>query len=156
MYKPVAYGSKANSDAVKRYKTFKGETFALTWALDHVKHFIMGRHILVEVDNDGLAQATSNESFVIQRWLSFIHSHPITIRHIPGKQNIVADVFSRVAGQGDALEGGDGLDGNAEIAKFAKLCNIVTLDDITTSDQAVNNLAHIVRREDEQHDAARR
>ena len=61
-YLPVSYGSCQNSDAAKRYKTYKGELYAACWALRKVERFIAGRQLLLQTDNDALSQAKhSNE-----------------------------------------------------------------------------------------------
>ena len=96
IYRPVVYGARSNSAAARNYPAFKGELLALVFALTKTEHLLMGRHFLVQTDNDGVAEAKRSPHSVIRNWLVYVGSFDMTIQHIPGKTNIVADALSRL------------------------------------------------------------
>ena len=56
----------------------------------------MGRRFLLQTDNDGVSQAQRSTQRVIRKWLVYIGGFDMTIQHIPGKTNVVADALSRM------------------------------------------------------------
>jgi hypothetical protein len=56
----------------------------------------MGKRFILETDHANLVWIEKSTVPKIVRWRMFLQSYDFLIRHIPGKQNIIADFFSRL------------------------------------------------------------
>ena len=91
---PVAYASRATSDAEKKYPPTKLEMAAIVFALNHSEVCLLGRRITVFTNHKVFA--TGYMSFLrgrskgpLSRWYLKVsqYLHSITIEHKPGKFN---------------------------------------------------------------------
>lgn len=97
---PIAFFSRKLSTAEQKYSAFDRELLSVYLAIKHFRHFLEGRPFTVFTDHKPLtfAFASAAERSPRQtRHLSFIAEFTTDVRHIKGKNNIVADALSRTA-----------------------------------------------------------
>jgi len=102
-WRPIQYFARKMSDTEKRYSAFGRETLAAFATLKKFRHHIEGHKFTLFTDHKALVDAVEkphlNEKRVLreQRQLEFLCSlvKEGRIKHIPGKQNVVADCLSR-------------------------------------------------------------
>ena len=98
--KPSRYLSGMWSKAEAAYDAGKRECRAVAKALKKLQSYLYGIHFVLELDPKTLiSQVNSSASDVvgahINRWLAWIHLFDFEIRHVPGKEHVVADALSR-------------------------------------------------------------
>ena len=97
--KPVSFFSKKLNTHQLNYSVIEKEALALVWALVHFEVYIMSglSPLIVYTDHNPLTFLNSlkcpNQRLV--RWSLFLQSYTLDIRHIRGKDNVVADALSR-------------------------------------------------------------
>ena len=98
---PLAFFSKKLSPAETRYSTFDRELLAVYSSVRHFRHFLHGASFTIHTDHLPLVHAFTKKSDPLsarqQRHLSAISEFNCCLRHIPGKNNPVADALSRNA-----------------------------------------------------------
>uniref|UniRef100_A0A5S6QHD9 RNA-directed DNA polymerase n=1 Tax=Trichuris muris TaxID=70415 RepID=A0A5S6QHD9_TRIMR len=98
-WRPLAFFSKRLQDHQKRYSTFGRELLAVYAAVKHFRSEIEGRELMVFTDHKPLVRAFENGSQGLNdreiRQLDFITSMQTQIKHISGRDNVVADALSR-------------------------------------------------------------
>ena len=97
---PLAFYTKALSTAQRKYSAYDRELLAAYCAIKHFRHFIEGREFILFTDHKPLTFALhqnlekcSPRQF---RYLDYISQYTTDIRHVTGKENVVADALSRV------------------------------------------------------------
>lgn len=99
-WKPIGFFSQKFSPSQQKYSTFGRELTAAHMAVKYFRHLVEGREFIIFTDHYPLTYAlTTNPSSRLpheERYLAFIAEFTTDIRHISGKDNIVADAFSRV------------------------------------------------------------
>lgn len=97
--RPVRFESKLLSSTESRYAPIKRELLGILFALRKFRHYVYGRHFILETDAKPLVWILNSVPEVsdaaISRWLAFIRSFDFTVVHVPGKKNIVPDALSR-------------------------------------------------------------
>ena len=97
--KPIAFFSRKLHDREQRYSTFDRELLAIHLAVRHFRHLLEGVPFTIFTDHLPLVHAFTNKtdphSNRQQNQLSAIAEYNCVIRHIPGKNNPVADALSR-------------------------------------------------------------
>ena len=96
---PLAFFSKKLSAAEKNYSAFDKELLAVYLAVRHFRHYLEGRVFTVYTDHKPLVGAISNNSDRSprqSRHLSYVSEFTTDFKHLPGKQNVVADALSRL------------------------------------------------------------
>lgn len=100
-YCPLAFFSKQLKLAKAKYSSFDRELLALHLTIRYFRYFLEGRSVTALTDHKPITQAMSRLtdpwSARQQRHLSAISELTIDIRHISGKNNVVADALSRIA-----------------------------------------------------------
>ena len=96
----IAYRSKLLSPRERAWATHDRETFAIVDAVIHWRHYLDGRHFIVETDHQSLRYLQTQVSLSKKqiRWLELLANFDFEILYKPGKQNVVADCLSRPAG----------------------------------------------------------
>ena len=96
---PLAFFSRTLQPAETRYSTFGRELLAVYLAVKHFRHTLEGRHFTIFTDHKALVSAVSSGSSSYSpreiRHLDFICQLTTDVRHVPGKDNVVADTLSR-------------------------------------------------------------
>ncbi|UYV84107.1 hypothetical protein LAZ67_X001199 [Cordylochernes scorpioides] len=99
-WKPIAFFSKKINNAQKVYSTYDRELLGIYLSIKKFKYMLEGREFYIFTDHKPLVYAfkQNNEkaSPRQQRQLQYISQFSTDIRHISGKENIVADTLSRI------------------------------------------------------------
>ena len=97
--KPLAFFSAKLSPAQRIYSTFSRELLAIYLAVKNFKHLLGGRNLTVYSDHKPLTRAMSmnSDKYTAReiRRLDYLSQFSTDIRHVKGKDNIVADTLSR-------------------------------------------------------------
>ena len=97
---PIAFFSKRLQPAEVKYSTFGRELLAVYLAIKHFRHFIEGREFTVFTDHKPLIYALrarpDRHSPREIRHLDYISQFTSDLRHVKGKDNVVADTLSRI------------------------------------------------------------
>ena len=97
----LEFASRSLSDTQRRWPTYEREAYAIRWAVEKFEDYIRTGPVIVLTDHQALkwmGQATSGK---VQRWSLYLQQFDITVHHIPGNTNVVADWLSRSAEDGD-------------------------------------------------------
>ncbi|GKT20193.1 unnamed protein product, partial [Aduncisulcus paluster] len=92
---PLAFYSKKLTEQERRWSTLEQEAFGVVWCLRKARQFVSGRSFTIETDHRNLTFVLKNTSPKVMRWHLELAEYQFEIRHIAGKQNVVADTLSR-------------------------------------------------------------
>lgn len=97
---PLAYFSRKLSASKQKASTYDRELYAMYEAVKYFKDHLLAREFCIYTDHKPLTtafrQRPERASPTQQRHLSFISEYTTDIRHVPGEENKVADMLSRV------------------------------------------------------------
>ena len=101
--RPIAFISKILIAAEKNYAMWEKELFAVIWAIKYFRPYLTGHQFHIRLDNKPTTQLLSNLSIKlttttsnrVARWINMLQTFRYTIKHHPGKSNVVADALSR-------------------------------------------------------------
>ena len=100
-WQPLAFFSRRLRESEKKYSTFDRELLALFLATRHFRFLLEGRKFTAFVDHKPLAfaMAKTSEPWSArqQRHLSAVSEFTTDVRHVAGKNNLVADCLSRAS-----------------------------------------------------------
>jgi transposase InsO family protein len=91
----IQYASRSLTPAELKWNTTEKEALAIVWACDHFRPYLIGTAFDVETDHQSLAWLKKSEKGRLARWAMKLEEYNPTIRHRPGKQNVVPDYLSR-------------------------------------------------------------
>jgi len=95
--KPIAFFSRKLNKAQRNYTTTEKELLSIVECLKQFKNILYGYEIEVFSDHKNLVHAaTLSESQRVMRWRLILEEYGPNIKHISGKDNIVADAISRM------------------------------------------------------------
>lgn len=107
-WEPLAFFSRKLSPAEKRYSTFDRELLSVYAAIKHFRHMVEARSFTIFTDHRPLTFAFKQNLDKCAprqaRQLDYISQYSTDIQHISGKDNIVADAFSRIEEVTNALD----------------------------------------------------
>lgn len=100
-WQPLAFLTKNMNPAQKKYSPYDRELLAIYESIKHFRHMLEGRHFSVFTDHRPLTHAFDQPSEKCSprqfRHLDLIGQFTMDIRHIAGKDNVVADALSRIS-----------------------------------------------------------
>ncbi|GBG80312.1 hypothetical protein CBR_g30680 [Chara braunii] len=98
-YRPVEFMSARMPSEKVATSTYERELYALRQALDHWKHYLLGRHFKVYSDHETLRWLKTQAKMTpkLTRWASEIDQYDFELKSVKGKYNVVADALSRKA-----------------------------------------------------------
>ncbi|GFS61473.1 transposon Tf2-9 polyprotein [Trichonephila clavipes] len=98
---PLAFFSRKLTSSEKSYSAYDRELLAIYSAIRHFRYMLEARDFTVFTDHKPLTYAFRQKSDKCSPWqirqLDFISQFTTNIVHIPGSDNIAADVLSRVS-----------------------------------------------------------
>ena len=96
---PICYFSKKFNKHQRNYSTVEKETLALLLALQHFEVYLNPSPypILVYTDHNPLTfiHKMKNKNQRLLRWSLYLQEYDLVIKHIRGKDNVLADALSR-------------------------------------------------------------
>ena len=95
-YQPIAFISHKYTPLAMRWSTIEKERYSCYITVKLSAHLLMGKRFILETDHANLVWMEKSTVPKIIRWRMYLQSYDFLIRHIPGKQNIIADWFSRL------------------------------------------------------------
>ena len=97
MYAPISFVSAKLTDVQQRWSTIEKEAYAIIFALKKFDYLVFGRQIYLFTDHNPLQYITActPKSAKLTRWALSLSRYNITIHHIKGSDNVVADFLSR-------------------------------------------------------------
>lgn len=97
--KPIAYASRALTDAETRYAQIEKELLAVTFGLERSNQYTYGVDIVVENDHKPLEsilkKPISQAPPRLQRLLLRLQKYTFNFKYRPGKELVIADPLSR-------------------------------------------------------------
>ena len=97
---PGAYHSKKLNSAQQKYSTIEKETLGLIMTLEHFEVYLSctPNPIKILTDHNPLLflQRYKNKNRRLMRWSLILQEWDIDINHIPGRENKIPDILSRV------------------------------------------------------------
>lgn len=93
--KVIAYASRGLAKAEANYPAFLLEMKALTWAVEHFRHFLAARHFYAYTDHKPLQKLQQKHSKTLSQLQHLMLQHSFTLRYTPAKNNAIADYLSR-------------------------------------------------------------
>uniref|UniRef100_A0A388MA01 Reverse transcriptase domain-containing protein n=1 Tax=Chara braunii TaxID=69332 RepID=A0A388MA01_CHABU len=98
-YRPVEFMSARMPSEKVAASIYERELYALRQALDHWKHYLLGRHFKVYSDHETLQWLKTQAKMTpkLTRWAAEIDQYDFELKHVKGKYNVVADALSRRA-----------------------------------------------------------
>ena len=95
--RPVRFASRSFNSTESRWPTAHQEFFAVKWALEQFRHYLIGRKFKVITDHANLKflAAIAPQNSKLARWCLSLAEFDFVIEHRPGKENIVPDALSR-------------------------------------------------------------
>ncbi|GBG83588.1 hypothetical protein CBR_g37309 [Chara braunii] len=96
-YRPVEFMSARLPSEKVAASTYERELYALRQALEHWKHYLLGRHFKVYSDHETLRWLKTQAKMTpkLTRWAAEIDQYDFELKPVKGKYNVVADVLSR-------------------------------------------------------------
>ncbi|GBG74007.1 hypothetical protein CBR_g17717 [Chara braunii] len=96
-YRPVEFMSARMPCEKVATFTYERELYALRQALDHWKHYLLGRHFKVYSDHKTLRWLKTRAKMTpkLTRWAAEIDQFDFELKPVKGKYNVVADALSR-------------------------------------------------------------
>ena len=95
-FRPIQFVSKALTDVEINWKTQELESFAIIYCIKKLDHFIRGSSFILHTDHRNLVYIKSSTSAKITRWSMLLPEYDFELSLVAGKDNIVADILSRV------------------------------------------------------------
>ena len=95
---PISFASAKLTDVQQRWSTIEKEAYAIIFALNKFDYLVFGRKIHLFTDHNPLQYITActPKSAKLTRWALSLARYDITINHIKGSDNVVADFLSRI------------------------------------------------------------
>ncbi|GBG89902.1 hypothetical protein CBR_g49752 [Chara braunii] len=96
-YRPVEFMFARMPCEKVATSTYERELYALRHALEHWKHYLLGRHFEVYFDHETLRWLKTQAKMTpkLTRWAVEIDQYDFELKPVKGKYNVVADALSR-------------------------------------------------------------
>jgi len=93
---PIHFLSKSFDDRLSRWSTLQQEGYAIYYAITSWEHLLRDRRFLVRTDHANLRLLHEESNAKVIRWMLTLQSYDFDIEHIAGRNNTIADGFSRL------------------------------------------------------------
>jgi hypothetical protein len=101
--KPISCISRKLKDAEKNYAIIELECLAIKWAIEKFHDYLYGSKFIVRTDHAPLMWLNENKCLTSRRmrWALSLQNYSFDIEYVKGKENFLADVFSRYPSSGE-------------------------------------------------------
>ncbi|PAA78757.1 hypothetical protein BOX15_Mlig016452g7 [Macrostomum lignano] len=94
---PVLFVSRRLTSAERSYATIEKECLAVRWAVEKLRHYLLGRRFVIKSDHKPLQYLQMDHANPrLQRWAFYLSGYDYEIQYQPGESNTVADGLSRI------------------------------------------------------------
>ncbi|CAF0997136.1 unnamed protein product [Brachionus calyciflorus] len=95
---PIAYFSKSYTQTQRKYSTSEKELLTVVMSIEYFHQYLYGKFFIVYTDHQPLTWILhkTNTHPRLERWLIRLSQYNFEIMYKPGKDNIVADMLSRL------------------------------------------------------------
>lgn len=95
--RPIAFLSKRLTHAQAKWAVIEREAYAVVWALSKLDMWVYAKPVTVKTDHNPLVflARSASSSARLTRWALALQKYELTVRHIRGEMNVVADTLSR-------------------------------------------------------------
>ena len=119
---PIAFMSKSLSEREKRWSNPEKECFAIFYSLIKFEYLLRDVHFCIRTDHKNLTFLNESANLKVNRWKLKIQHFDFDIEYLPGNENIIADIFSRMVINNDNNNSNNNV--NAIINRFTINANI--------------------------------
>ena len=93
----ISYASRTLSKSERRYCVTRKELLAVVFGCKHFRHYLYGHKVIVRTDHSALRWLLNfkDPQGQVARWIEFLGTYDIEIRHRPGAKHCNADSLSR-------------------------------------------------------------
>ena len=91
----IAYASKKLTEGESKWSTTEHEAFAIVWAVDCFRPYLLGSEFLVRTDHKSLTWLNQSKNSRLIRWALRLEEFKFDITHRSGKKHQHADALSR-------------------------------------------------------------
>ena len=134
----IGYRSRTLRGAEINYSTIEKEMLAIVFGLKKFDYYLMGSEQAFEIvtDHQPLCHlpTTRDPYGRIGRWALLLQGYNYRIRHLPGQQNVVADVLSRFFAQNDGAGENDEIQQKLQELVFV---NTIRVEDTLEDDEVL-------------------
>jgi len=95
VYQPISFASQKFSPQATRWSTIEQEAYGIYFGVKTFSYYLMCKSFILETDHNNLLWIEASAVPKVIRWRIYLQSFSFMLRHIPGKQNVVADWLSR-------------------------------------------------------------
>ena len=92
---PIGFASQKFSNQATRWSTIEQEAYGIYFGVHHFAYYLQCKPFILETDHNNLIWIEASLVPKVIRWRVYLQSFNFLLRHIPGKQNNVADWLSR-------------------------------------------------------------
>ena len=92
---PICYGSHKWSGAAKNWSTIQKELYGIFVGITDCSSYLLGRPFTLATDHRNLVYLRNSKIPKLVRWHLALSEFKFTTIHVPGEENVVADVLSR-------------------------------------------------------------
>ncbi len=93
--KPLAFYSRKLTPTQKRYTTGEQELLSIVETVKELRNILLGQQLIIHTDHKNILYGNMTNDR-IARWRLALEEYGPEYRHIPGKENVVADALSRM------------------------------------------------------------
>lgn len=96
--KPIAYASRKLTQQECKYSTYEIECLAAIWGMERFRFYLAHNKFLLLTDNSALSYVLNHprQNGRMGRWTLRLLCFQFDVKHIPGKDNVIADCLSRM------------------------------------------------------------
>jgi len=94
-YEVIGFKAQKLTGAARRWDTFKKEAYGVYYGVKSFAYYLRGKAFIIETDCRNLVWIEKSEVPIVIRWRVYLQSFQFLLRHIKGKDNVVADWASR-------------------------------------------------------------